>query len=214
MSKRKFAFPALIVSILILTALFYFNKSNVSYDEYIVVNIACLLWIPLIYILFIEKDSVSDYGMSSVADGWMGYKLSAILFVCALPLYIIGSQMQVFQNYYPIQKQAAYDWIYFGYFELTYGMYLFCWEFFFRGFMLFSMSRTIGWFAIIPQAIAFGIMHIGKPMPEILASFGAGIILGIVAMRAKSFLPCFILHWASAFTFDVLIILSKRGVLF
>ncbi|MHB1458166.1 MAG: CPBP family glutamic-type intramembrane protease, partial [Armatimonadota bacterium] len=143
-----------------------------------------------------------------------GYRLVGILFLIALPFYIVASQLPSFQQYYPIQKQAIYDWHFFAYYELTYGMYLFCWEFFFRGFMLFGISRSIGWFAIIPQAIAFGMMHIGKPVPEVFASFAAGLALGIIALRYKSFIPCFALHWASALTFDLLVILSKRGILF
>lgn len=212
--KARWAFiPVTLVSIIMLTILFIYNTKFETYEKYLTGNIACLLWLPFLYILIIEKKNLSDFGFSPVGSA-RGYRLIGILFLFALPLYIIASRMPNFQQYYPIQKQAAYDWGFFGYYELTYGMYLFCWEFFFRGFMLFGLSRYIGWFAIIPQAVAFGVMHIGKPGPEVFASFAAGLLLGIIALRAKSFIPCFVLHWASAFTFDLLIILAKRGILF
>lgn len=214
MDKGRWAFaPVALTSLVILAVLFIYNSRSGAYEEYLTVNIACLFWLPALYISFFEKRNLSDFGFSPV-EGIKGLKLVGILFACAIPLYIIAARMPNFQAYYPIQKQAAYDWRYFGYFELTYGMYLFCWEFFFRGFMLFGMSRSMGWFAVIPQAVAFGVMHIGKPLPEVFASFAAGLILGIIALRSRSFLPCFVLHWASALAFDLLVILAKRGMLF
>lgn len=212
--KTRWAFlPVALISLTLLAILFIYNTRFETYEKYLTGNIACLLWLPILYILIIERKNLSDFGFSPVG-GIKGYRLVGILFIAALPFFIIASRMPNFQQYYPIQKQAAFDWHFFAYFELTYGMYLFCWEFFFRGFMLFGVSRSIGWFAIIPQAAAFCIMHFGKPAPEVFVSFAAGLALGIIALRAKSFIPCFVLHWASAFTFDLLIILSKRGILF
>jgi hypothetical protein len=51
-------------------------------------------------------------------------------------------------------------------------------------------------------------------MPEFYGSFVAGIALGWLAVRGRSFLPCFALHWAIAFTFDVLVIQARPGGIF
>jgi membrane protease YdiL (CAAX protease family) len=92
----------------------------------------------------------------------------------------------------------------------VYGLYLFCWEFFFRGFLLFGLSRSLGpWVAVFAQMIAFGVMHHGKP--EFLGSFVSGAALGILALRSKSFMPCFVLHWTISILFDVLAIMAKTG---
>jgi len=197
----------------ILLVLFRFNRQYHGYEEYLVTNVAALLWLPMLLTLVILRQEPSGFGFA-VGDARTGYRLAAIFYVLLLPLLIIGSRMEAFQNYYPLQKQAARDLAFFGYFELTYGMYLFCWEFFFRGFLLFGLARAIGSWAILPQTIAFGMMHIGKPYPEVACSFAAGIILGILALRSRSFAPCFALHWAAAVTFDILVILAKRGMLF
>jgi membrane protease YdiL (CAAX protease family) len=95
------------------------------------------------------------------------------------------------------------------YAELSYGMYMFCWEYFFRGYLLLGLFRSIKWWAIIPQAVAFGLLHYGKPTTEIIASFGAGIILGVMAVYAKSFVPGFVLHWTAALTFDFLVVAGR-----
>lgn len=197
----------------ILWALFQFNQKPVTYEEYLVTNIAALFWLPMVLILLVIRQEPSGFGMGMGESGH-GYKLAGVLFALMFPVLVIAARMEVFQNYYPVQSRAANDWAYFAYFELTYGMYLFCWEFFFRGFLLFGLARTMGSWSVLPQALAFGVMHLGKPGPEVAASFAAGIILGVVALRSKSFAPCFALHWAVALTFDLLIVGAKRGFLF
>ena len=197
----------------ILVVLFSYNRQDHGYEEYLVTNMAALFWLPMMLILFIIRQGPSEFGFA-LGDSERGYRLAGLLFLAVLPVLVIAARMEEFQSYYPIQKQAAHDTAYFGYFALTYGMYLFCWEFFFRGFLLFGLAKLLGPWSVLVQAVAFGIMHIGKPPPEVAASFAAGVVLGIVALRARSFLPCFVLHWASAIVFDVLVIMAARGLLF
>lgn len=197
-----------IVGAAILVGLFRFNQTNTTYEEYLVTNVTALFFLPILLIMLVGREEPSDFGFT-LGDARRGFWLAAILFVGIMPLLIIASKMSEFQAYYPIQKWATRSVRDLGYFELSYGMYLFCWEFFFRGFLLFGLYRTIGWPSVFAQAIVFGIMHYGKPMPEMVASFGAGIVLGLLALRAKSFVPGFILHWMVAVTFDLLVILAS-----
>ena len=203
----------LIVGAAIVVALYHFNQGIHSYEEYLVTNVAALFWLPLMLILIAMRQEPSSFGFA-LGDVKYGYRWAAMLFAVLIPFLIIAARIPEFQKCYPLQKQAVNDLQYFAYFELTYGMYLFCWEFFFRGFLLFGLFRMFGVWSVFIQAAAFGIMHIGKPAPEVAASFGAGVILGFLALRAKSFVPGFALHWAAAVLFDVLIILGKRGLLF
>ena len=197
----------------ILAALFRYNQQSHSYEEYLVTNMAALFWLPIMLVLLVIRQEPSGFGFT-LGDARRGYRLAALLFLAVLPFLIYAATRQDFQAYYPIQKRAAHDLAYFAYFELSYGMYLFCWEFFFRGFLLFGLARLIGWWSVFVQAIAFGIMHLGKPPAEVAASFVSGLILGIIALRVKSFVPCFVLHWAISITFDVLVIMIARGLLF
>lgn len=196
----------------VLYYLFHFNQKPSTYEHYLIVNITALFWLPILLVLFTRQEP-SAFGFG-LGDAGRGARYAGLLFLGVLPALFFAARMDQFQTYYPIQHRAAHDLAYFGYYELTYGMYLFCWEFFFRGFLLFGLSRQIGSWSVFVQAVAFGIMHIGKPGPEVAASFAAGVILGIVALRTKSFLPCFALHWASAVTFDILVIAASRGLLF
>jgi membrane protease YdiL (CAAX protease family) len=76
------------------------------------------------------------------------------------------------------------------------AVYLFCWEWFFRGFLLFGIAQGWTWpVAVLVQAVLFGFAHWGKPQMEILGAFGGGAILGFVAWREKSFLTAFFAHF-------------------
>ena len=77
----------------------------------------------------------------------------------------------------------------------TLVVYMFCWEFFFRGFLLFGMAQGFGpVLAIIVQAVIFGLAHLGKPAAETAGAFAGGLILGAVCWQEKSFAPAFYTH--------------------
>ncbi len=74
-------------------------------------------------------------------------------------------------------------------------LYMFCWEWFFRGFALFGMAQGLGFIAAIAlQAVIFGFAHMGKPPVEMWSAFVGGLVLGSLAWREKSFFPAFLIH--------------------
>lgn len=74
---------------------------------------------------------------------------------------------------------------------------MFSWEFFFRGFLLFTLAPRIGALpAILMQATLFACAHVNKPELEIYASIAGGLLLGHLCLRVKSMLPAFVVHQA------------------
>ena len=233
MRKGKFSsiFVA-IVGVAIVYGLFWFQyqSNNTSYNAYIVVNVMSLFWVPMLSILCFGGEPAT-FGFAGCTNRtiwiWVGSLFGGMLLV----LLLVASWDE-FQRYYPIFRrwsefsgltafQANGDGRLIAnpfvvapwpmlYAEASYGMYLFCWEFFFRGYLLFGLQRSLGSVAaVILQAAAFGLLHYGKP--EMIPSFAGGIILGILALRAKSFFPCFVLHWGVSISLDVLVV-SMRHV--
>lgn len=215
-----------IISAAIIWWLQYFQFHAPNYDVYIVGNVMVLLWIPMLSIMLLFREEPSNFGFC-LGDWKKIWPILVVGFIGLAALMVFVSHWKMFQDYYPIFRQWGTDFqpafagypntnpftqspLLMLYAEATYGLYMFCWEYFFRGYMLFGLQRSIGWWAILIQAVGFGLLHYGKPMPEVISSFGAGIILGIIALNAKSFVPCFVLHWASALTFDLLIIASRK----
>jgi membrane protease YdiL (CAAX protease family) len=183
-----------------------------TWDEYLVVNLIGLLFVPAL-VAALAPGGASCFGVANPAPG--SARIALILYASMLPLLAWASFQPSFRGYYPMQHQAAYSWHYFVYFELSYGLYMLAWEWFYRGFLTFGLARGFGWAAAIGiQAAAFGLMHYGKPAPEFAGSFVAGVALGALAYRARSFVPCFWLHWAVSVTFDVLAVHSRPGGIF
>lgn len=233
---RKGKFSSALVAFIgaaIVAGLFWFQykSGNSSYNLYLVINMMVLLWVPMLTILLLFGTDPSSFGFTACTNrgiwAWVG-----ALFAGMVLLMLVFAPWDDFQRYYPLFRR----WSEFGalpafatnakgflsvnpflvapwtmlYAELSYGMYLFCWEFFFRGYLLFGLQKSVGSVAaVILQAIAFGLLHYGKP--EMIPSFAGGIILGILALRAKSFVPCFVLHWAVSISLDLLVVATRHA---
>ena len=94
------------------------------------------------------------------------------------------------------------------------GFYMFCWEFFFRGFLLFGLqkSRSGSWGAVILQALPFTLLHWSPDppppshWPKSLSALPGGLILGVLALRTRSFVYGFLAHWAISLTLDLFLL--------
>jgi membrane protease YdiL (CAAX protease family) len=127
-----------------------------------------------------------------------------IAFLVMLPLVYLASRQPAFRRTYPYFPPDLNGMGYFWVGMAARLLYMFAWEFLFRGYLLFGFSRYIGMpAAIAVQTIPFVVMHFGKPGLETYGSIAAAVILGLIAMRAGSFLPCAILHFAVAATLDL-----------
>ena len=71
---------------------------------------------------------------------------------------------------------------------------LFGWEFFFRGFLLFTLAEIAGPWAVLLQAIMFTFGHLSKPALETLSCILGGSAFGWVAWETNSFFYPFLIH--------------------
>lgn len=93
--------------------------------------------------------------------------------------------------------------------ELSYLLYYIGWEFLYRGFALFGLRRSWGLpAAMFFQALVSGLMHLHKPMPELLASFPAAILFGLAALHCRSLRPVILCHWLLGASLDLFILIS------
>jgi membrane protease YdiL (CAAX protease family) len=179
------------------------------YDErFLVVNAILLLWLPLLVVLGLLRLDVGQFGMAP-GDAPRGWLLAGIGYAVMLPIVVVAARYPSFQATYPLRQLVREQPGMLLYWELTYGFYFFLWEWFFRGYLLFGLRRGFGWHAIWLQAIPFGLMHWGKPPLEMASAFPGGLLLGLLAWRAESFLPCFALHWAIAASMDLFALLLR-----
>jgi membrane protease YdiL (CAAX protease family) len=166
--------------------------------------------LPFILVLTVLRGRPTDFGWG--LGRWrMWGPVWAILTGFMLAVIFLASRWTDFSRYYPMYKATYPDyspsadgWGFFLQYELAYGLYFLAWEFFFRSFMLFGLERCWGGpSAILIQMVPFTLMHIGKPTPEFFSALVAGLALGWLAWRGRSFWPCFLLHWTCAGAMDV-----------
>jgi len=163
-----------------------YHPSNIDFPR--ATELIYYLLVPLAAGFLLFRDKPRNYGVR------IGRWKEAIIIipVClaamAVILYGVG-KMPEFRSYY---HRYAIDW---SRLLLDAALYMFAWEFLFRGYMLFGLEKSIGKSAIFVQAIPFVLLHFGKPFLETLACIPGGFILGYVAYRTRSFLPCFIIHF-------------------
>ena len=166
-----------------------------------------LIYVAAPFVLyFVFKHEPKDFGISI---GNPRQWLKEVLFFYAIFLIVlfIAFKFTNLKNIYPLYRKATQGTSYFFFYQLIQLWYMLGWEFFFRGFMLFGLERTFGRLSVLIQAIPFAIVHFKKPQIEAYGAIFAGIFLGVIGLRARTFLPCVLLHYAILLTADVLGIL-------
>lgn len=198
---QKFKFDWKITTITIVSTLLlivdgYHHITAYKYLDRVILY----LIIPLIFILFVFRESPRTYGFSP--GDW---KAGLIITIAGISLMIpvilfLGNRNSSMIEYYN-SWQEGLPWKTF--------VDLIGWEFFFRGWILFGYARKFGPDALWLQAVPFALVHIGKPEVETLSTIFGGFAFGWVAWRTRSFLYPLLIHWFIA-TF---IIIVAAGIL-
>ena len=146
------------------------------------------LFIPLAAGFFLFRDKPWDYGIR--IGRWKPAAISIAVSLAVMAPILYGvSRLPDFRSYY---YRYAIDW---PALLLDTALFMFAWEFLFRGYMLFGLERSIGRNAIFVQIIPFVLLHLGKPFLETLGCIPGGFIFCYIAYRTRSFLPCFVIHF-------------------
>lgn len=163
-----------------------------------------------IIIKFILKERLCDYGLQA-GDYRAGIKISVLFLLFMLPVVWIVSSTESFVQKYPHLHNARDSWSLFFIYESGMLIYMFAWEFIWRGFMLFGLKERFGYYAVLIQMIPFVILHNGKPELETFGAIAGGIALGILALRTKSFYYCVAVHIGVMFSIDFISSLRYRA---
>lgn len=159
--------------------------------------------LPAITIWLMPGERVRDYFIST--RGFFRHIWIYVgLFLVVLPAVIIAAQAESFFRTYPFYKQANRSAFDFWAWQGLYALQFLSLEFFFRGYMLHGLRRTMGSKAIFVMVIPYCMIHFGKPFPETMGAIIAGIVLGTLAMRTKSIWGGVLIHVGVALTMDLL----------
>lgn len=169
-----------------------------------------LFLIPCIVAKFGTGKRLKTYGVQ-LGNRKLGWHVAGAAWILMIPVVILAvSVYPPFLAKYPLSKAVTQSWQVFLLYQLAYGVYMFSWEFFFRGFMLFGLEPKFGNYSILIQTIPFAVMHFSKPLPEALGSILAGVLLGVLALETRSFIYGAAIHWLVAMTMDIVAVIYPR----
>ncbi|MBK8505903.1 MAG: CPBP family intramembrane metalloprotease [Saprospiraceae bacterium] len=151
--------------------------------------------LPLLYLKLVLKGSLKDYGLS-LGDTKFGLKWTLGLTLVIIPLMWIAAGMSDVRDEYPLARILFERRDLFIQFEAIYIIFYYVtWEFFFRGFLLFGLNKSLGpQLAILIQTVSSCLVHLGKPEGEVLGAILVGILFGILALRSGSIWYGWLLH--------------------
>jgi len=164
--------------------------------------------IPALFIHFVFRERIQDHGFSLRGVGRYKWLYLAMLLV-VIPFVVVASRSPGFIAKYPLYSEAGNSPAEFLIWESAYGIYFIALEFFFRGFMLFTMARYMGAYAIFVMVIPYAMVHFGKPFAETIGSIIAGTALGTLALRTRSIFGGVLIHIAIAWSMDILAIVAE-----
>jgi hypothetical protein len=197
----------IIYSTLILLFVYFLRRTHFilprdTFLERLIVVGAIYVVTPfLLYSVFRHKPK--DFGIS-LGDPKVWIKDVLVFYAVFLVILIVAFKFTNLKHVYPLHRRSTQGMGIFLFYQLVQIWYLLGWEFFFRGFMLFGLERSFGRMSVLVQAIPFAIVHFKKPQLEAYGAIFAGIFLGLIGLRARSFLPCLLLHYLIILTADLL----------
>lgn len=161
---------------------------------------------------YVDKNKPKELGMG-LGDWRFGLRWSAIFLGIMLPMVFAASFTEPFANKYPLSRGAQDTLEAFLVWEALSFLYFVGWEYYFRGYLLFSLYKYIGAIAVLVPMIPFTILHSSKPLPEALGAIFVAEMLCLFALRARSFWYGMIVHWGINTAMDVAAVWQKGGFL-
>lgn len=150
----------------------------------------------------------------TLGDWRFGLAATAPLALLLLPLLYLGAADPTLQAAYPWpgewlgeRPQRLLLW------APIYALYYLAFEFFYRGLLLRGAATHWGahraqWL----QATAATLIHLGKPLSEVVSAFPASLLFGALALRSRSLVYPVLLHLWIGLANDVFV-LARTGKL-
>lgn len=200
---------AVIVASLLLAL--YFPIDNVI--QLLAVHIVFLVALPLLYIRFLLKEKVSTFGISWGKVGEGSFFLALGLSIIVICLVVLSQHTDILNRFsFPLILRLNFS-LFLLYLAII-GVYVFIFEFFFRGFVLFVWEPVIGMKAVVVQACFFIMFSMLLSYQKTAVSLTLVIIMalvsGFIAARSRSIVYSFSFSYISAILGIVSIILFAK----
>jgi uncharacterized protein len=126
------------------------------------------------------------------------------LYAVVAPVIWLASLRVDFAAIYPFVPSARHSLTVLLLWELAYATQFVALESFFRGYLLFTCETRMGLLAIPVMVVPYTMIHFHKPFLECLGAVVAGLVLGSLALRFRTFWGGALLHILVALSMDLL----------
>jgi membrane protease YdiL (CAAX protease family) len=180
------------------------NRRLTELGFWALVQVVSYLVLPALIVKFVLRARLSDYGLK-LRGAWRYWWVYLGMYLVMLPVVLAISTTAEFQATYPFYQPAPGEplWPRFCLWQVAYAMQFVSLEFFFRGYLIHGTKRALGAYCILVMTIPYCMIHYGKPLPEVLGSIGAGVVLGFMSLKLQSIWLGAALHIAVAVTMDL-----------
>jgi membrane protease YdiL (CAAX protease family) len=154
-------------------------------------------------LLFTADKEISNWGlqMSWAADG-LGLVAAVVLMVT--PILFFGAKKGKNWAVYPQLRTPTWNRSLLLKNQVTWVIYLTGYEFFFRGYILFSVYEPMGfWGAIWLTTLIYVCVHLPKNVYETIGCIPIGLLFGYVTLQTNSIVPAVLSHVWIACTNDL-----------
>lgn len=185
---------AVVIICLVLSALFP-SENNI---QHLIKQIFFLFVIPVLYIKFVLKKSISDFGLN-LQNKKTGIFWGTLMLIISLLIAFLFIKFTPFGKQYSILPQVVNNfWLFLIYMLIFVNFLLFLQEYFFKGFLLFSLEKNMAWKAIVIQVIIYllSIMitkkGINQEMWQSIPLLIQSVTGGIIAYKSRSMIYSYI----------------------
>jgi uncharacterized protein len=198
----------------VVRAVYRWNPELYAADWAALIDLAAWIGVRLVGFFVLPLLALRGQHLRDQAVGAISWRQLApygVLFALVLPCIALASLRPEFVRYYPFYRFAGRSWLDLACWELLYALHFVALEFFFRGWWLTQLRPRFGSAAVYVAMVPYCMIHFTKPLLEVLAAIPAGIVLGLLAMQARSIWGGALLHVLVAWTMDALALAQGSG---
>jgi membrane protease YdiL (CAAX protease family) len=154
--------------------------------------------VPALIIIFIFKSSLNQFGLI-FQTGFSSFLLILLLGGLLILISRVHAKSNANLEIYPQIRTKEWNYSLLVLSAFSWMMYLFAYEFMFRGFLLFTCINELSIVAaILINVTLYALAHLSKGKREFFGAMPMGIILCAISIYYKSFLPAFWIHFCLA----------------
>ncbi len=156
----------------------------------------------IICLIFLPDYSITDYGLTFIPQTTF-FSIVWIIGLCALVIPLVYLSAKKPRNLVNYPQIRAKIWTKKTVFINAFGwaIYLFGYEFLFRGVLLFPLVDSIGvWPAIAVNIALYSATHIPKGLDETVGAIPLGLVLCLLTLASGTIWIAFLVHVAMAWT--------------